>query len=368
MLARRVPGPPPRSRTAAATPRYRHRRSSPSRSASRLNLGDVEVGAVPVEVHHVVGAARIGRLRAAPADSRAKVAGRSTSRSRPSIWSAPPRTRRLATDRNGTSSRPPGRQITSSTRSRSPAASGRSGLPRGLQVGADERPRAQRQRRVRGRVAQQLPRQARHLGRVGVHLHPDLAQPVPRPLPDPGRVRPGEHPGEQVRPVSRQQPPPRRVPARRRVGRELRRNPPGTSGPSPPLPRSPGSQTRTPPPAGPRHPARSPPPPPPAAQRHVVDPQHRHRQCLPPEAGPTGHRRAAHATIKSKIGPPEPRAIIGPRVQSAGLSRAVCSRWLVSRCRNRRQVSARSPGRFLPSRPRSLSSSAVSASRPGRKA
>jgi hypothetical protein len=46
-------------------------------------------------------------------DSRANVAGRSTSRSRPSICSAPPRIKRLATDRNGTSSPPPGRQIAS---------------------------------------------------------------------------------------------------------------------------------------------------------------------------------------------------------------------------------------------------------------
>jgi hypothetical protein len=57
---------------------------------------------------------------------------------------------------------------------------------------------SQRHNRIPGWVPQQLPRQAGSGARVGVHLHPDLAQSVPGPLPDPRRIRPGEDPAEQV--------------------------------------------------------------------------------------------------------------------------------------------------------------------------
>ena len=101
------------------------------------------------------------------------MAGRSTSRSRPGICSAPPRTSREATDRNGTSSRPPGRQITSSTRSRSPAASGKlSRRPAGGCGRTLPRP-APAPYRCPDHAA--APTAARGIGRVGVYLHPHLA-------------------------------------------------------------------------------------------------------------------------------------------------------------------------------------------------
>ena len=226
MLARPAPARPP-------TPRTRQRRQPDPAATAASAAGPARRGR---------GRGRPGRARcrgrrsaprdtaaphpaprAAPRDSRAKVAGRSTSRSRPSICSAPPRTSREATDRNGTSARPPGRAITSSTRNRSPAGSRQVRVPGRPQVGADERPRPQRHRRI------PVPG-SRSNSHGSPGPSPGSVSTSTRTWPSRSRARSqipaasasGEHPPEQLRPGLRQLR--LRLPRdrRRRVGGELR--------------------------------------------------------------------------------------------------------------------------------------------------
>ena len=158
-----------------------------------VELAEVEVSAVAVEVHHMVGAARVsgflqdlgepgegGRPQHVQVQAVHLVSPAADQpggyRAERHILAAP----RAADDQQHPQPVPARlRQVTH------PAC--------GLQMGADELTRAQRQRRIGAGVTQQFPRQARGLGRVGVHLHPHPAQPRLRPIPDTGRVLTAEH-------------------------------------------------------------------------------------------------------------------------------------------------------------------------------
>ncbi len=167
-------------------------------------------------------------------------------------------------------------------------------LPGGLQVGPDELARPGRQRDIRAGVAQQLPRQARRLSRVGIDLHPHLGEPTLGQPPDHRPVPGGKHLLEQLRAGLGQPGLGRGRQRRGRIGGELRvvlqvpadllglppvgliaerghRRPPGR----PVLP-------------GHLHPPR-------LAQRNVADPQHRHR--------PHPHRLISHSGLATPQNP-----------------------------------------------------------------
>ena len=201
------------------------------RPPARSQVGEVELGAVAVEVHHVIRPPRLlGRVQHLRQPGEGGRAQHIQVQARPS-GSAPPRTSRLATDRNGTSARPPGRQITSSTRSRSPAGSGRSGCPAARRWVRTNAPRpAPPPRRGPGRAATPTPGPGPAPGSASTSTRTSPAGPGPAPRSR--RVRLGKHPAEQVRAGLRQPPPPpARSPGPDRPGTP--RNPPDTSGSAP---------------------------------------------------------------------------------------------------------------------------------------
>jgi len=158
---------------------------------------------VAIEVHHVVGAARIGRLvqhLGQPGEG-----GRAQHVQVQALHPGGAAAGQPAGHR-------PERHIITAARTADhqkhpqpvPARLRHPGPGRGLQVSPHEHPRPQRQRRAGARVPHQLPWQPRHLGRVGIHLHSHLPQPGLRPVPDPRRIPPGKHAGEQPSPGLRQ--------------------------------------------------------------------------------------------------------------------------------------------------------------------
>ena len=239
-------------------------------------VGQVEVGAVAVEMHHMVGAARVGGLvqhLGQPGEGgraqHVQVAGRPSGRRRRGPAGRPP---------TGTAHRPARRAGRSpaapAAHPRPPPAARTCPRPAGG-CGRTPPPPAPARYRCPGRAAAPTAARAPRPGRC-----------PPPPAPAPSRARawsqipaasiPANTRAEQARAGLRQDPLGARAPAPGPGRRGTPRNPPGTSGPSPHPAQPPGSAK-----VGHRHlpgrtrPARSPPPAAARAKRHVADPQHR---------------------------------------------------------------------------------------------
>ena len=162
-----------------------------------IKRSEVEVGAVPVEVHHMVRPAGVSGLVQDLGEAGVGGGAQHVQVQAGHLLGA-------AADQPG-GHRPERHIITTAGAADHqqhpqpvPARLRQAHPARGLQVGADELTRAQRHRGISARVAQQFPRQARDISRIGVHLHPDPRQPGTHVVPDARGVQSREHVPEQA--------------------------------------------------------------------------------------------------------------------------------------------------------------------------